>query len=99
MKKFTHNLERGQAMMVATMFFLAVTITVIFGLVGPIVGQQKIAAQLLSSRQSYFIAEAGMEDMMYRLINNYPVGTSETLTLFGSSATTINTDTALGRRL
>jgi hypothetical protein len=97
MKKFTHDLERGQAMMVATMFFLAVTISVIFGLVGPIVGQQKIAAQLLSSRQSYFLAEAGVEDMMYRLINNYPVGISETLTLNGSSATTISTDTLNGK--
>lgn len=74
-------------MMVATMFFLAVSLTLIFGLAGPIVRQQKLSSQLLTSRQSYFLAEAGIEDVVYRLSNNYPVDSTETLSLNGSSAT------------
>src|SRR3989344_3588675 len=86
----------GQAMMVATMFFLVVSITIIFGLVGPIVRQQKIASQSLLSRQSYFLAEAGVEDVVYRLDTGLTVGTTEVLSLNGSSATTVTTDTADG---
>ena len=85
--------------MVATMFFLVISATIIFGLVGPIVRQQKIASQLLLSRQSYFLAEAGVEDVVYRLSTAQPVDATETLTLGGSSATTVTVDTEVGKEV
>lgn len=76
--------------MVATIFFLVISATIIFGLVGPIVRQQKMASQLLLSRQSYFLAEAGIEDVVYRLAAAMPVDVTEILSLSGSSATTVS---------
>ena len=67
------NYESGQAMMVATIFFLIISTTIIFGLVGPIVREQKITSTLLLSRQSYFTAEAGVEDVVYRIKTAKPV--------------------------
>lgn len=86
-------------MMVATMFFLVVSITILFGLLGPITKQQKITTNLITSRQSYFTAEAGLEDVIFRIDQSMSVGTSETLNLSGSSATTVVTDTADGKQV
>lgn len=91
--------QAGQAMMVATMFFLAVSITIIFGMVGPIVREQKIVSKLLISSQSYFLAEAGLEDVVYRLGTGKTVGSTEVLSLGGNTATTITTDTAEGKEV
>jgi len=86
-------------MMVATIFFLIISITIIFGLAGPITRQQSIASGLLLSRQSYFLAEAGVEDVIYRLDNGFSVDSTEILSLNGSSATTATTDTAEGKEI
>src|SRR3989338_5044864 len=91
------NLERGQAMMVATVLFLVVSITIILGLAGPILKQQKIASNFVLSRQSYFLAEAGIEDVVYRLQTGKPVSSTEILSLSGSTVTTVTTDTAGGK--
>ena len=93
------NLERGQAMMVATILFLVVSITIIFGLAGPILKQQKIASNLVLSRQSYFLAEASVEDVVYRLQTGKPVEANEVLSLNGSTVTTVTTDTAEGKQI
>jgi hypothetical protein len=93
------NFQRGQAMMVATVLFLAISLTIIFGLVGPTVKQQKLTTQMFLSRQSYFLAEAGVEDVVYRLNTGLAVDATEVLNLNGSSATTVTTDTAEGREV
>ena len=93
------NLERGQAMMVATMLFLVVSITIIFGLAGPILKQQKIASNLVLSRQSYFLAEAGIEDVVYRLKTGLPVSDNEILNLSGNTVVVVTTDTSDGKQV
>ncbi|MDZ4205726.1 MAG: hypothetical protein U1C12_00710 [Patescibacteria group bacterium] len=93
------NLESGQAIMVATIFFLVVSVTIILGMVGPILRQQKIASQLVLSRQSYFLAEASVEDVVYRLRTGKPVSSTEILSLSGSIVTTVTTDTAEGKQI
>ncbi len=98
MKRFG-NPESGQAMMVATMFFLVVSTTIIFGLVGPIVREQKIVSSLLLSRQSYYVAEAGVEDAIYRIKTAKPISASESLTIGGSSATIAISDTPEGKNI
>jgi len=97
--KLKINFQGGQAMMVATMFFLVISLTIIFGLAGPIVRQQKMVSQFLLSRQSYFLAEAGVEDVAYRLMVGMPVGATETLTLNGSSVTTATAETVGGKTI
>ncbi|CAN5190358.1 hypothetical protein BH11PAT1_BH11PAT1_3330 [soil metagenome] len=95
-QKTTH-LERGQAMIIATIFFLIISITIIFGLAAPVAKQKHIVADLIGSRQGYFLSEAGMEDVVYRLKNGISVGTSETLQMNGQSATVTTTSTGSGR--
>lgn len=85
--------------MVATIFFLVVSVTIILGMVGPILRQQKIASQLVLSRQSYFLAEASVEDVVYRLRTGKPVSSTEILSLSGSIVTTVTTDTAEGKQI
>lgn len=99
MSKRKNIYNSGQAMMVATIFFLVISLVIIFGLVGPITRQQKMVSQLTLSRQSYYLAEAGVEDVVYRLMNGQTVGTTETLSLGGSTATTVTTDTASGKEV
>src|SRR3989344_8175205 len=93
------RLDSGQAMMVATILFLVVSITIIFGLTGPILRQQKIASNLILSRQSYFLAEAGIEDVVYRLKTGQPVSATEVLSFSESTATTATTDTVEGKQI
>ena len=86
-------------MMVATILFLVVSVTIIFGLIGPILKQQRIISQMLLSRQSYFLAEAGIEDVVYRLKTGQPVSATEVLNLSGSTVTTITADTDEGKQI
>lgn len=86
-------------MMVATILFLVVSVTIIFGLIGPILKQQKVASNAILSRQSYFLAEAGIEDVIYRLKTGKFVDSTETLSLNGYSATVVTTDTTQGKEV
>ena len=94
-----NTLNAGQAMMIAVIFFMAVSITMIFGLVGPVVRQQVIVRDLAVSRQSYFLAEAGVEDVVYRLKTGKAVSSTEVLNLNGSSVTVTTADTLDGKEI
>ncbi len=91
--------QAGQAMMVATILFLVVSLTIIFGLAGPIIKQQKMASQLVVSRQSYFLSEAGVEDVIYRLKTGLSVSSTEVLSLLGSTVTVVTTDALGGKKI
>src|SRR3989344_3885836 len=93
------SFNSGQAMMIATILFLVVSITIIFGISGPILKHQKITSQLVLSRQSYFLAEAGLEDVLFRLRTGQPVGANEVLSLNGSTATIVTADVAGGKEV
>ncbi len=90
-------LKAGQALLVATVIFLVISLTVIFGLIGPVVKQLKISRQLIATRQSFFLAEAGVEDVTYRLTHAITVDASESLSLNGITASTAVTDTFNGK--
>jgi len=88
----------GQAMMTATIFFVVVSLTIILGLAGPVLRQGRIVSDLFRSRESYFLAEAGMEDVVYRLQNRLPVSSSnQTLDIDGNTVTTDTTDISGGK--
>jgi len=65
----------GAAMMVLLFFFVVISITILLGIVTPVVRELKISNDSLDSRKSYFMAESGMEDLMYRIKNSMEVGT------------------------
>ena len=75
-------------MLISVIFFLFISLAIISGLVGPTVREFKNASVDLKSKQSYFLAESGTEDAIYRIINNITISNSEILTLNNNSATT-----------
>lgn len=74
-------------MLIATVLFLAVSTTVVFGLAGPITRQLNIETNLKKAHASYYVSEALQEDVVYRIKNAIDVDDSETLTLGGYTAT------------
>lgn len=67
--------NKGAAMMIVVFFFMFISLTILVGIVTPVVREFKIAKDNFDSKQSYFIAESGVEDMMYRIKNKMEVGT------------------------
>ena len=74
-------------MLLSIVFFLFISLAISFGLVSPSVRQYKIANNLEKSNQSFFLSESAVEDTYYRLKEAMTVGTTNTLTLNGNSAT------------
>ena len=73
----------GAAMMILLIFFITISITILLGIVTPVVRELQISNDSLDSRKSYFMAESGMEDIMYRVKNSMDVGTlGDNRTLF-----------------
>lgn len=75
-------------MLIAVIFFLFISLAIISGLVSPTVRQYRNANISLNSKKSYFLAESGTEDAIYRTMNNIPISGSENLTLGSNTATT-----------
>lgn len=85
--------------MVATVFFLVVSMTIIFGMINPIVSQQKIASALHATRQSYYLAEGGLEDAVYRSMRGMPLDDLETVSIFSESAEIATSDISGGKEI
>jgi hypothetical protein len=66
--------NKGAALTILLLFFIVVSLTILVGLVSPVVREFKISSDSLVSRQSYFNAESGMEDLMYRIKSGKEVG-------------------------
>jgi Tfp pilus assembly protein PilX len=78
---------RGAAMIIAVLFFVFISITILVGITTPVVREFKIAGNTLGSKQAYFLAESGVEDAFYRIKNNKQISASEVLSV-GSNTTT-----------
>ncbi|MDE2399434.1 MAG: hypothetical protein KGL67_00235 [Patescibacteria group bacterium] len=89
-KKIKRN--GGAAMLISVIFFLFITLAIIFGLVSPTVREFRNSSVNLQSKNAYFLAESGEEDAVYRIKNNLAISSSETITLNSSSATTTITN-------
>ena len=88
----------GQAMIIAVMLFVFISLVVLMGIVGPSLRQKAIVADLLQSRDSYFLAESGTEDVIYRLKNNLPVASNGQTTNISGKVGTTNTVDAGGTK-
>jgi len=84
--------SQGQAVITAVIFLLLISLAVIFGLVSPVLRESKISRDLILSKQSYFLAEAGAEDLVYRLKTGRQYNINENLELNGFSAAVATVD-------
>lgn len=67
--------NKGAAMMIVVFFFVFISLTILIGIITPVIREFKISSENFSSKESYFIAESGIEDIMYRIKNNMETGT------------------------
>lgn len=79
--------QGGYSMLINTILFLGITLTILLGVVTPIVSRYTRASGLLSSKQSYLVSRSAAEDAFYRLKTNKTLPASVTLTLASGSAT------------
>jgi hypothetical protein len=78
-------------MLLTTIIFMMVSFIIIFGLTTPIIKQIFLSRDIWSAKQSYYLSEAGAEDVLYRLKDatyTQYVGSTEAILLDGYGATT-----------
>jgi len=91
----THQPQKQQAgnvMIIVMLLFVVLSLSVAGGLVTPVLSANRIATNNLESKRSYYAAESGVEDVLYRLMNSLSVSSSESLVLGAQTATTTLTD-------
>jgi hypothetical protein len=85
-------------MLITALFFVFISVSMMIGLVTPSVREYKISNDSIRSKQSFFLSESGVEDAYYRIKTSRPIGSSETITLNGSSVTTSIVDNGGGSK-
>ena len=85
-------------MLISVIFFLFISLAIISGLVSPSVREFKNANDSISSRQSFFLSESGVEDAYYRLKTAQSVGAATSLSLNGATAVTNITDSGFNEK-
>ncbi len=91
--------QKGQAVMVAVLFFLIGSTLTMTSIAAPVLRQTKTISEWNRSRQSFFVSEASVEDVAYRIKNNVTVSTSEALSINETYATTTVVDVSGGKQL
>lgn len=91
--------KQGQAMLTMVILFLFISMTIVFGAAVPVLKQVKIAKENYLSKQSYFLAKAGMEDVIYRIETNKQLSSPEVLSLDGQTVSTNVTNTSTGKQI
>ncbi|MFH0804481.1 MAG: hypothetical protein V1896_02680 [Candidatus Zambryskibacteria bacterium] len=84
--------EKGQAMIIAIIFFICVSVATILGLTNPVVRHIAMATSVVISKESFYAAEAGVEDVIYRLKSGLPTAPSQTLAVGNHSVVTTVAD-------
>ncbi len=93
MKFRIKNYQSGQAIITAVVFFLLVAILLISSAVIYTTKRASGSNRLLTSRKSYFTAEAGLEDVTYRVMKGKNYISTEVLNIddFTATTTVVNT--------
>ena len=90
--KRTIKYNSGAAMMILVFFFVFISLTILIGIITPVLREFKVATDSLKSKQAYFLAESGVEDIIYRLKNSMSTDGTEVIVLGDSQVTTTITD-------
>lgn len=89
----------GAAMLIAVVFFLFASMTVVLGVVAPVLKQAAVSKNIILSKESFYLAEGSLEDVIYRLKSGKQVSSTETLSLNSVNATTTTTNTTEGKQV
>lgn len=75
------NKKRGQVMLIVAIFFMSFSLIISAGLILPMAKQFRISSNLWRSAESYYTAESGTEDLVYRVKSGKQYDTTESLTI------------------
>lgn len=88
----THKQKTGQAALTAVVLMLVIMLSAIFGASSVALKEAKVAEENKKSVSSFFAAESGLEDAVYRIKSGKNIGSSVTMALNNATViTTINT--------
>lgn len=83
--------QKGAALLIAILFFLIISVTIVVGSAGTVIASRKSAQNLIKSKASYFASEAGTEDALYRVKKNKQISNPEiTMLNDGTVSVTVN---------
>lgn len=86
-------------MITSVVFFLIIGLVVVVGISETVVRDLKNAQNIVKARESFAVGEALHEDVVYRFKQSMQVGTSESLTLNGYTASSTISDIVGGKRV
>ena len=92
--------KKGYVMLLTTIIFMMVSLIIILGLSTPTINQIFSARDIWGAKQSYYLSESGVEDIIYRLKDStmsLNVGSPENLSLDGYNTITSIVDTTTGK--
>ncbi len=84
-------------MITAVIFFLAIMLTIVGGVSFAVLRQVKNAHDFIRSKESYYLSEGGMEDLLYRVKAGKNYSSAETLILNNYSTVTTVSDVSGGK--
>ncbi|MDO8523046.1 MAG: choice-of-anchor R domain-containing protein [bacterium] len=86
MKLETRNYKSGQAALIAVIFMMTIMLSAIFGVIGLSLKEARVAGKNYKSRNSFFAAEAGIDDAVYRIKRGKNLSSSYSVSLNGATA-------------
>lgn len=96
-KRKSVNRQGGQVIILNTLFFLAISMIVVFGIAGPVLDTHQITKSFEESKKSFLLANSATEEALYRLKNGLLISSSETITLNNGTAQIGVSNTADGK--
>lgn len=93
-----YKTNKGAAMMIVVIFFVFISLTILVGIITPTVREFKIAGAVYNSKNAYFLAESGVEDVVFRLKNSRQIDSTENITLDNTQTITTITDVGGGQK-
>ena len=84
--------SRGQAMVIASLFFLLISMTVTLGVVHPVTSHVALTRSIEKGAESLYGAQGAAEDVSYRLLKGLSVDATEVLS-YGTYSVTATTTT------
>lgn len=90
--------QKGAALLIAVLFFLIISITIVVGSTGSVVADRKMAQNLITSKASYFTSEAGNEDAMHRIKKGKQISNPEITLLNDGTVSVTVTDSGGGEK-
>src|SRR3989338_7053643 len=95
---FRFKFNQGQAAIVATLFFVAITLVLTVSSASVALKEESASRSHIVGKKGYFLSEAGQEDVIYRIFTGKPIPNNVVLSLGGDTATTTVADVGVDRK-